>query len=50
VRDADRIWVLADGRVAESGSHDDLVAAGGIYAGLWAVQTGEAAGAAVPGR
>ena len=44
VRDADRIWVLAGGRVAESGSHDELVAAGGIYAGLWAVQTGEAVG------
>ena len=45
VRDADRIWVLAGGRVAESGSHDALVAAGGIYAGLWAVQIGEAVGA-----
>jgi ATP-binding cassette subfamily B protein len=44
VRDADRIWVLAGGRVAESGSHDELVAAGGIYAGLWAVQIGEAVG------
>jgi ATP-binding cassette subfamily B protein len=44
VRDADRIWVLAGGLVAESGSHDELVAAGGIYAGLWAVQIGEAVG------
>ena len=44
VRDADRIWVLAGGRVAEAGTHDELVAAGGIYAGLWAVQTGEAVG------
>jgi len=44
VRDADRIWVLAGGRVAESGSHDELVAAGGLYAGLWAVQIGEAVG------
>ena len=44
VRDADRIWVLAGGRVAESGSHDELVATGGIYAGLWAVQIGEAVG------
>lgn len=47
VRDADRIWVLAEGRVAESGSHDQLVAAGGLYAALWAVQTGEAAQTAV---
>ncbi|MET0694879.1 MAG: ABC transporter ATP-binding protein [Propionibacteriaceae bacterium] len=42
VRDADRIWVLAGGRVAEAGTHDELVAAGGTYAALWAVQTGEA--------
>lgn len=40
VRDADRIWVLAEGRVAEAGSHDELVAANGLYAALWAVQTG----------
>jgi ATP-binding cassette subfamily B protein len=40
VRDADRIWVLAEGRVAEAGSHDELVAADGLYAALWAVQTG----------
>ncbi len=43
VRDADRIWVLSAGRVAESGTHDELVARGGAYAGLWAVQTGEQA-------
>jgi ATP-binding cassette subfamily B protein len=48
VRDADRIWVLAAGRVAESGRHDELVAAGGIYAGLWAVQTGEGRVGTVP--
>ena len=42
VRDADRIWVLAEGRVAESGTHDELVASGRLYAALWAVQTGEA--------
>ena len=50
VRDADRIWVLAGGRVTESGSHDELVAAGGIYAGLWAVQIGEAVGAGTVAR
>ncbi|GAB7190538.1 ABC transporter ATP-binding protein [Kineococcus sp. NUM-3379] len=43
IRDADRIWVLGGGRVAEAGTHDELVAAGGVYAQLWAVQTGEAA-------
>jgi ATP-binding cassette subfamily B protein len=26
--------------VVERGSHDDLVAAGGLYATLWAIQTG----------
>jgi ATP-binding cassette, subfamily B, bacterial len=34
-RRADRILVLDDGRVVESGSHDALVARGGRYAGMW---------------
>ncbi|WP_185994611.1 ABC transporter ATP-binding protein [Nocardioides campestrisoli] len=41
VRHADRIWVLEAGRVVEAGTHDELVAAGGAYAALWAVQTGD---------
>ncbi len=41
VRHAHRIWVLDAGLIVESGTHDELVAAGGNYAGLWAVQTGE---------
>lgn len=40
VRDADRIWVLEGGRVVEAGRHEELVAAGGLYAALWRVQTG----------
>ena len=36
-RDADEIVVLEGGRVAERGRHDALVAAGGTYAGLWAL-------------
>ncbi len=42
VRHADRIHVLEAGEFVESGTHDDLVAAGGRYAGLWNVQIGEA--------
>lgn len=34
VRDADRIAVLDDGRLVESGTHDELVAAGGCYSAL----------------
>ncbi|MBO6940059.1 MAG: ATP-binding cassette domain-containing protein [Deltaproteobacteria bacterium] len=34
VRDADRIVVLRDGRVVEQGTHDSLMAAGGLYRDL----------------
>ena len=34
--DADRVAVVEDGRIIELGSHDELVAAGGSYADLWA--------------
>jgi ATP-binding cassette subfamily B protein len=43
IRHADRIHVMDAGRVTESGTHDELVALGGRYAGLWSVQTGEIA-------
>ena len=41
IRQADRIFVLDDGAVQESGTHDELLANDGIYAGMWKVQTGE---------
>ncbi|GAA3857005.1 ABC transporter ATP-binding protein [Saccharothrix violaceirubra] len=37
---ADRVVVLEQGRVVESGTHADLVAAGGRYAALWSAWTG----------
>jgi ATP-binding cassette, subfamily B, heavy metal transporter len=38
VVDADEILVLADGRVAERGTHAELLASGGLYARMWALQ------------
>ncbi len=38
VRDADCILVLRDGVVIESGTHDELLAAGGFYASLYGAQ------------
>jgi ATP-binding cassette subfamily B protein len=38
VRDADRIYVLDKGRIAEFGHHDELVRHGGIYAALYRKQ------------
>jgi ATP-binding cassette subfamily B protein len=42
VRRAHRIYVLEDGQIVESGTHESLLAQGGQYAGLWRLQTGEA--------
>jgi ATP-binding cassette subfamily B protein len=38
VRDADQIFVLENGRIAERGSHETLVARGGLYAALYRKQ------------
>jgi len=46
VRDADRIVVLDQGGVAESGSHEELLAKGGLYARLVSRQLAGAQGAA----
>ena len=47
VRNADLILVLQDGRVVQSGTHADLLAAGGLYATLHATQFREAGPARV---
>ncbi len=44
VRDADCILVLEEGRVTERGTHEELLAEGGLYETLWRVQTGDARG------
>ena len=36
----DRLIVLDEGRIVEEGSHEGLLAKGGIYAGLWQRQSG----------
>ncbi|MEA2382465.1 MAG: ATP-binding cassette, subfamily bacterial [Solirubrobacteraceae bacterium] len=46
--DSDRIFVLAAGRLAEDGTHEELLAADGLYRQLWSEQQGGGEPAAVP--
>ena len=41
IRDADRIFVLQDGRVVEEGSHPELIERAGLYRRLHDLQTGQ---------
>ncbi|MFV9672875.1 MAG: ATP-binding cassette domain-containing protein, partial [Acidimicrobiia bacterium] len=42
IRHADRIYVVGDGTIVESGTHEELIDHAGIYRSLWKVQTGSA--------
>ncbi len=44
IRHADIVFVVQDSELVESGTHDELVAAGGVYAELYKIQTAENAG------
>jgi ATP-binding cassette, subfamily B, bacterial len=43
IRKADCIYVLQEGQISESGTHESLLEQKAIYAALWGVQTGETA-------
>lgn len=40
VRDADCIYMMEDGRIVESGTHEELLETGGKYAAMWRIQAG----------
>ena len=42
IKGADEIVVLEDGRVSEQGTHEELLAADGLYENFWRVQAGDA--------
>lgn len=42
IRNADEIMVLKEGRIVESGKHDELINLGGVYAGMYGKETKEA--------
>ena len=43
IRDADQIIVIKEGQVQQIGTHDELLRAGGLYANLYIMQSGQRA-------
>jgi ATP-binding cassette subfamily B protein len=39
IRNANKIYVLENGKIVENGTHDELISIGKVYSGLWDVQT-----------
>ena len=50
IRNADKIIVIKEGEIEQMGTHDELIRAGGLYANLYAMQSGqrEMGGSALP--
>jgi ABC-type multidrug transport system fused ATPase/permease subunit len=50
IRDADKIIVIKAGEIEQIGTHEELMRAGGWYANLYTMQSGqrEAGGSALP--
>ena len=43
IRDADQIIVIKEGQIEQIGTHDELIRAGGLYANLYIMQSGQRA-------
>jgi ATP-binding cassette subfamily B protein/subfamily B ATP-binding cassette protein MsbA len=43
IRDADKIIVIKEGQIEQMGTHDELIRAGGLYANLYIMQSGQRA-------
>lgn len=42
IKEADHIYVLRQGEIIESGTHDELIAQGGMYYDMYELQTTDA--------
>jgi ATP-binding cassette subfamily B protein len=50
VRRCNRIFMVADGKIAETGTHDELIAKHGLYWKMWNSQVGNAEDAVACGK